>query len=366
MDTKINQFTQTLRLIESHSSRLSASTVYCIGQCAARRGDYTVQFIVDVVGKLGGFAAEGVISEAQRTIAEFYLSEGNVENAVKLIEKYEGVYKKRSREEENREEEVVKRPKVKVESPEIKEEITVNPRKSTLLCAICTEIIPEEDYLPLEKCGCMFHRECVFAYLQTAITQQKHPITCPQARCRAEIMPIDLKERLPQSLYQQFEKYQFDKFVQRNVREYQRCPTPECPFVFAWTKENPRFKCPMCKKVWCLLCKNEYHEGISCKEYEQLIDRKQLDEQFDRKVTVEGYQQCPVCHAWIEKVDGCNSVTCVCGENLCYGCGCREEECQCNGDEQGTPVCPGCQETECVCQMPICMICFLPLDKCRC
>lgn len=32
-------------------------------------------------------------------------------------------------------------------------------------------------------------------------------------------------------------------------------------------------------------------------------------------------QQCPTCWKWIQRTEGCNHMTCVCGKEFCYVCG---------------------------------------------
>ena len=277
MEDKLLQFCEVLRLLEDNSALLSAASVYCIGQCVAKRRDYPPAHIVDLVKKLAESAAAGVISEGLRTITELYISEGEVEKAVRILENNAALFSKRPRDPVAAED--MKRLRLDEEhtaatTPNIEEKSTSPDPPPALNCSICLEIIPEEDYLPLERCGCIFHQSCVLAYINTAITQHKYPITCPQAKCKAEIHPLDMKERLPAQLYQQLEKTQLDAFMQRNGREIQHCPTPDCPFAFAWTGENPRFKCPACLKIWCLLCKKEYHDGITCHEFNQLTDER--------------------------------------------------------------------------------------------
>lgn len=337
MEDKLFKFCQVLRLLEDNSAVLSAASVYCIGQCVAKRGDYPPAHIVDLVKKLAESAAAGLISEGLRTIAELYISEGDVEKAGRILENNVSLFHKRSRDPGPAAAEDMKRLRLDEEhtaatTPNIEEKPTSPDPPPALNCSICLENIPEEDYLPLERCGCIFHQSCVLAYISTAITQHKYPITCPQAKCKAEIHPLDMKERLPAQLYQQLEKTQLDAFMQRNGREIQHCPTPDCPFAFSWTGENPRFKCPACLKIWCLLCKKEYHDGISCKEYNQLTDEKALDQQFETVIGREGFQLCPTCNAWVEKIDGCNVVRCVCETEFCYECGVAIDDCECGGE----------------------------------
>lgn len=368
MEGRIADFCQELRLIEANSAVLSAASVYCLGQCIAKRGDFSLADILDLVKRLAERAASGHISEGLRTIAEFYISEGNIEKARSLLQDKSDSLLKRHRDTVPISTESLKRLRLEDLHSTFTNKEEKSPPTVAIMCSICLEIIPEADFLPLEKCGCLFHQNCVFAHLSTAIKEQKYPLVCPQAKCRAEIHPMDLKERLSAPLYKQLEQSQMEAFIQRNGRDFKHCPTPDCPYVFAWTQENPRFKCPVCLKVWCLLCRKEFHEGISCKEYEQLTDPKALDVQFDATAYHAGFQLCPSCNAWVEKVDGCNMVLCLCETTFCYYCGVVDEECKCGGEEQAEELtlCPTCQQQVCVCPLPLCPVCFQSLDQCDC
>lgn len=44
------------------------------------------------------------------------------------------------------------------------------------------------------------------------------------------------------------------------------CPTPKCGAVFENDKSLDHYRCPNCKKHYCLKCKNPYHRGKTCAE----------------------------------------------------------------------------------------------------
>ncbi|KAN0048198.1 hypothetical protein ACTA71_002593 [Dictyostelium dimigraforme] len=140
-----------------------------------------------------------------------------------------------------------------------------------------------------------------------------------------------------------------------------------------------------CKSSYCLNCREESHKGLTCEQYENAklelsemmeSDPKQRAFEFfhnqnyayhsvdgipiskNKKVrrrlfflakkwsknvdphrifelnlsretlrwVIENTKQCPVCKIIIEKIDGCNSMDCVCGTNFCFGCGINRQE----------------------------------------
>jgi hypothetical protein len=198
-------------------------------------------------------------------------------------------------------------------------------------CAICLDSIKEADFMPLESCGHLLHPSCVHEYMTLQVLDRKFPIRCPILECRVEIDIIDLQERLDPATYHKFEEFSFNSFVQTHPLDVTCCPTPDCKFVFSWSEESPHFVCPVCEKHYCMACRCEYHDGATCAEHRSLTDTATLDKQFEQYVKGTDFKSCPQCKHWVEKVDGCNHMSCICGEEFCYGCG--RTECNCEDED---------------------------------
>jgi len=52
---------------------------------------------------------------------------------------------------------------------------------------------------------------------------------------------------------------------------------------------------------YCLSCKVEYHDNITCKNYKELTNVDYLDSQFENFVKGKKFKQCPKCKFWVEK-----------------------------------------------------------------
>ncbi|KAK7962118.1 uncharacterized protein PG986_002943 [Apiospora aurea] len=82
--------------------------------------------------------------------------------------------------------------------------------------------------------------------------------------------------------------------------------------------------CWTCEADTCLTCRQAAHDG-ACDE--ELLQRsKEADETLLRLAEEEGWTQCPACNAMTERIDGCNFMTCLCGQCFCYKCGIPEED----------------------------------------
>ena len=123
------------------------------------------------------------------------------------------------------------------------------------------------------------------------------------------------------------------------------CPRPTCQTPVLIEKESSMGVCPGCTFAFCIFCGLAYHGLSPCKlvkpdeikkirdEYNAASDhekvfmekrygKKQLKHIFEDLFTAEWLEsnakQCPNCLASIQKVDGCNKMTCT--KCHCYFC----------------------------------------------
>jgi hypothetical protein len=100
------------------------------------------------------------------------------------------------------------------------------------------------------------------------------------------------------------------------------CPNPlYCP----WEKCSafiPRFfvrqdfvGCPFCKRLLCMGCGGKGHQGVCAN-----------DGALQQMIKEGGWKFCPNCSHLVERVTGCNHMTCRCGSDFCYNCGEERDE----------------------------------------
>lgn len=77
-------------------------------------------------------------------------------------------------------------------------------------------------------------------------------------------------------------------------------------------------QCDTCQQMACYLCRIEWdkHQGKTCAEVQQQLAKLDPDAWAARKDSV----KCPNCLANVQKVNGCNHMTCTCGSEFCYLC----------------------------------------------
>lgn len=194
---------------------------------------------------------------------------------------------------------------------------------TTKKCLICLEEFSIVDELNFWlDCNCIIHSTCFDQYIASCVKDNSLPIKCPE--CNKEINSSFVYESLTQSnqsLISKYEKFTLDLYAINNHTDVNCCPTAGCSYMFFYQEGDARFVCPTCENDYCLSCKTNWHEDISCEENKKLTNTNYLDEKFDTFVRGAQYKQCPFCSTWVEKIDGCDYMTCRCGKAFCYLCG---------------------------------------------
>jgi hypothetical protein len=76
--------------------------------------------------------------------------------------------------------------------------------------------------------------------------------------------------------------------------------------------QSPRFRCQSCKKSHCVIHHVKWHKGETCAgyDYRNNDSLKKEEEEASRLLLKEMSKQCPGCKRHIEKIDGCDRITC--------------------------------------------------------
>mgnify|MGYP000887854408 FL=1 len=187
---------------------------------------------------------------------------------------------------------------------------------------------PEKELSVLDRCGHLFHKECLLPYLKETITTFNFPIQCPFAGCKKEVLETDLKETLPSDLYEKFEEFSLKFYLIKVNDRIARCFTANCPYVIEMDRAGQItvLKCPLCKGYYCLKCEQLAHEPMTCEEKRAL---QQEDPEIVEFVKGKSLRRCNACKFWVEKTEGCNHITCRCKNEFCYLCGLKWKTCGC-------------------------------------
>jgi hypothetical protein len=205
-------------------------------------------------------------------------------------------------------------------------------KKKVYKCLICMENFEKSDEYKLTikiipGCEHTFCTDCLNEYLKIEIIESKFPITCPGEgkKCESKFPPNFIFEIVDEKMKNKFWQFNFKKYIVDMGDKFFGCPTADCQYGIEIDEKNPptnsKFSCQLCNKKYCLKCKCEYHEGKTCSEFKGKKNNKD-EENFLEYAKREKIKMCPKCKTWIEKIDGCNHMTCSkCKYEFCYICG---------------------------------------------
>jgi len=205
----------------------------------------------------------------------------------------------------------------------------LGPDDCELVCDICKLPIPEDDLLPLDKCGHLLHSACILNNIMEQITTLKFPVSCPLSNCLDEISMLDLRERLSREQMDLFEKNTFELYIQQIGDGLTCCPNLQCRFVFDWSGEGPEFICPLCSMHYCLKCKVDWHKGLTCEQFRLRSEPSQVEVAYESLAKGARFKQCVYCLTSVEKPLGSNIMECRCGSRFCFKCGEAPGNCRC-------------------------------------
>lgn len=188
-------------------------------------------------------------------------------------------------------------------------------------CPIC---LSEPEDPKTAPCGHIYCSTCLQGYLQSSIESRKFPLKCvgyqDTTTCNAEFPIPFIEKALSKADIDNLFVASFTDFVQLHLKQYQYCPTPNCGNVYATTTTGEMVTCSECFVGICTTCNVEAHDGQTCAEYKGLdpVEGEKLFQEWKKKA---GVKACPTCGTGIEKIDGCNHMTCVtCKSHICWVC----------------------------------------------
>lgn len=215
------------------------------------------------------------------------------------------------------------------------------------LCNICFS----------EKIGveCMYFMDCKHVYCKTCLKDyfeiqirdgQVHCLNCPEPKCSSVATPGQVKELVDEQLFARYDRLLLQSSLDL-MTDVVNCPRPCCQTPVMQEPGCTMGICSRCNYAFCTLCRKTYHGISPCKvTAENLVDlrneyleadeatRKFLDQRYGKRVIQKALEEmeseewleknsklCPCCGTHIEKLDGCNKMTCTgCLQYFCWIC----------------------------------------------
>ena len=201
--------------------------------------------------------------------------------------------------------------------------------------------------IKINPCEHVHCEECLTAHISTKIGEgDVMTINCPSLDCVSIIDVAVIRHLVSSKLFERFDSLLLQRTLDQ-MSDIFYCPRPSCQCVALKEDDSNMSLCPKCKFAFCILCKRSWHGVSPCKllpgdlkelraTWETLDDEGKhlLEKQYGKVKLEQAFQeldssmwietnskQCPSCDSKIQKMDGCNKMTCTqCQSNFCWLC----------------------------------------------
>lgn len=211
------------------------------------------------------------------------------------------------------------------------------PLTETSACPICWGTVDNPVLLP---CSHVYCKDCLISQLGSG----QYPIYCHGAVPHGEgantgacgqPIALDIIRRNFEygEAFEQMLRRALLAHLKKHPSQYRACPTPDCMHWYEPVSDTTHdrsivqfedddtvtFLCPSCFSSTCRVCALPAHPDSSCEEAVELY--RNMDRAFDKWKRRNRVQDCPSCQMPIQKVGGCNHVTCSgCNTHICWFC----------------------------------------------
>ncbi|TPX42945.1 hypothetical protein SeMB42_g04931 [Synchytrium endobioticum] len=175
----------------------------------------------------------------------------------------------------------------------------------------------------------LFCMDCARRYVEGRIGDRLCEMKCMDSGgCSASFPDSELRRFLPTNSYQGYEKLIAEETLRgADIDGLVKCPF--CDFAVVMERhadEDSLFHCQNkagrspCGIISCRKCEKPNHLPKTCKEAksDNDLDASHVIEERMTEALLHG---CPRCKRKSFKEEGCNKMTCVCGNTFCYVCG---------------------------------------------
>ncbi|CAE6417559.1 unnamed protein product [Rhizoctonia solani] len=204
-------------------------------------------------------------------------------------------------------------------------------RRSELLlsCSVCLEAMEPSVWVrPTAGCGHepRICEACLGQYVMHGIREGSTEVLCPDVGCRRQMDRKDVMGyiRGDPGCLKRYHTLVAQRELERQPN-FVWCQNPRCGRGQVHDKgdASPLVICHYCRSRSCFTHRILWHRGLTCEGYDLVIlhgEEMQASEDYIGKHT----KQCPNCRRPIEKITGCDHMTCLspwgCGHEFCWVC----------------------------------------------
>lgn len=219
--------------------------------------------------------------------------------------------------------------------------------RSSFTCKVCFSEKAGIHCTMFHDCGHVYCSDCMRDYFSVQIADGNvKGLECPEDKCETQAHPADVKKLVSPQLFKKYDQLLFQTSLD-TMSDVTFCPRPCCQSPVLMEKDTLLATCPVCCFTFCTLCRLVYHGLSPCKlradglqklreeylsadsatrkllekRYGKITIQQALEESFSNEWLKQHSKQCPGCGANIQKIDGCNKMTCMkCRAYFCWIC----------------------------------------------
>ncbi|CAL8365652.1 unnamed protein product [Lota lota] len=214
-------------------------------------------------------------------------------------------------------------------------------------CGICFLEKLGAACLCFKECQHVYCRDCMSEYFQIQIRDGNvRCLNCPEPKCSSLATPLQVKQLVDEELFARYDRLLLQSSLDL-MADVVYCPRQSCGSAVILEPEATMGICPACQYAFCTLCKLGYHGLSHCKvtsdelrslrddylaasagdqrfmeqRYGKRVIQRAVEESYSREWLSDNCKCCPRCGTNIQKVDGCNKMTCSsCRQYFCWLC----------------------------------------------
>lgn len=220
-------------------------------------------------------------------------------------------------------------------------------KTSFINCSVCFNEKFGDLCIQFPNCKHVFCKQCMKEYFTVQINDGSvKSLICPEDKCETQADPGLVKSLVDKELFERYDKLLLQKTLDC-MSDIIFCPRKSCESPVVKEEDMEMGRCAACGFVFCILCNNTYHGRAGCpitsksiievreiylngtleeryeieRRYGKQRLQKLLDESYSEAWLARFSKKCPACKASIQKIDGCNKMTCFnCRRNFCWLC----------------------------------------------
>ncbi|KAL5012716.1 hypothetical protein ScPMuIL_011267 [Solemya velum] len=219
--------------------------------------------------------------------------------------------------------------------------------RTIFCCKVCFNEKIGARCLNFSGCDHVYCKECMKDYFRIQIDDGNvKSLYCPEEKCESQAHPSQIKQLVSEEHFIKYDRLLLQSSLDM-MADIMYCPRPSCQYPVLLEKESNMGTCPACFYVFCTLCKLVYHGLSPCriraeglrklrdeylaadsatqefleKRYGKNTIHQALEETFSNEWLEQFSKCCPGCGCHIQKIDGCNKMTCMkCRTYFCWIC----------------------------------------------